>query len=260
MQRGITLARDALVQRYGSGAPWCSTEEIRLRWELLAAASGSSVASRTYERIVEETTLRYRRRFLLPLSKQFRLSAPIKSSQGLTRKHNDMNLSEHDQRSTSNYLELWKHYAAFGGEDKNRMVTVASYLLGVSAGALGIIVSQLKGEWITFEQPQQAVMFSTLGIIISGIAADTVLLYAGYSNQNWQKADDIARDHGWNDLLPELSPETVGLRSLVRISNSFAEPCEPKSNIAPVFKVFAAVSILFLLMHLIVIITAHSSI
>lgn len=264
MQQGITLAGDALVQRYGTGAPWCSTEEIRLRWELLSAASGLSVASRTYGRVIEENTLRYRHRFRLPVSKQSQLGSPIKSSQELTRKHKDMNLSEHangDQRSTSNYIELWKHYAAFGGEDKNRMVTIASYLLGVSAAALGIIVSQLEDrEWITFEQPQQAVMFSTLGIIISGIAAYTVLLYAGYSNQNWQKADDIARDHGWSDLLPQLSPDTVGLRSLVRISNRFAEPCEPKSNIAPVFKVFTSLSILFFLMHLIVIIRALSSI
>ncbi|MHA7291354.1 hypothetical protein ACX80V_17160 [Arthrobacter sp. MDT3-24] len=257
MRRGITLARDTLMQRYGSDAPWCSSEEIRLRWELLSAASRTSVASRMYGRIVDGNTLRCRR-----LSKQSPISFTIKSSRGLTRKHKDVNHFAHedgDQRSASDYLELWKHYAAFGGEDKNRMVTIASYILGVSAAVLGVIVSLLKDdEWITFKQPQQAVMFSALGIIISGIAAYTVLLYAGYSNQNWQKADDIARDRGWSDLLPQPSQDTVGLRPLVRIGNRLAEPCEPRSNIAPVFRVFAALSILFFLMHLIIIIRSIS--
>lgn len=261
MRRGLTLARDTLVQRYGSGAPWCSTEEVRLRWELLSAASRPSVASKTYGRIVAGNALRCRRRFRLPLSKQSQLGSyrgPFRTHQ----KAQDMNHSGHDngdQRSTSNYLELWKHYAAFGGEDKNRMVTIASYLLGVSAAALGIIVSQLKDDaWITFKPPQQAVLFSTLGIIISGIAAYTVLLYAGYSNQNWQKADDIARHHGWSDLVSPPSPDTAGLPPLARISNRFAKPCDPKIDIAPVFRVFAAVSILFVLMHLFVIVRSLS--
>ena len=35
-------------------------------------------------------------------------------------------------------LELWKHHASFGGEDKNRMVTVSTWLLGGSAAVFGI--------------------------------------------------------------------------------------------------------------------------
>ncbi|MFI7582058.1 hypothetical protein [Kocuria kalidii] len=37
-RRVIDLARDKLVQRYGSDAPWCSYEEIRLRCELFSMA------------------------------------------------------------------------------------------------------------------------------------------------------------------------------------------------------------------------------
>jgi hypothetical protein len=64
------------------------------------------------------------------------------------------------------------------------MVAIASFLLGVSAAVRGIIVSlpMENNEWITFQQPRQAVMISALGIIISGIAAYIVLLYAGYSH------------------------------------------------------------------------------
>lgn len=161
---------------------------------------------------------------------------------------------DRDQRSISDYIELWKHYAAFGGEDKNRMVTIASFLLGVSAAVLGVIVSlpMENNEWITFQQPRQAVMISALGIIISGIAAYIVLLYAGYSNQNWRKADAIASDRGWSDLMPPPSQDTDGLPPLVRVSEKLARPCDPKSNIAPVFSIFSALSILFLLVHLIV--------
>lgn len=174
-----------------------------------------------------------------------------------------MNQSAHQdpgQRSTSDYLELWKHHAASGGEDKNRMVTIASFLLGVAAGVLGIIVALPMEdiEWIAFQQPRQAVMYSALGIIISGIAAYTVLLYAGYSNRNWQKADEIAEPRGWSDLLPRRSQDTRRLPLLVRTSNKLAKDCDPRSNIAPVFTVFAALSILFLLMHLVVLIRSIS--
>lgn len=38
-ERAIALVRADLIQRYGVKAPWCSPEEVRLRWELLAAAA-----------------------------------------------------------------------------------------------------------------------------------------------------------------------------------------------------------------------------
>ena len=43
-------------------------------------------------------------------------------------------------------LELWKHYAGFGGEDKNRMVTLASWLLAGSAGTAWYIVTTLAEQ------------------------------------------------------------------------------------------------------------------
>jgi hypothetical protein len=92
------------------------------------------------------------------------------------------------------YLELRKHHAAFGGEDKNRMVTIASFILGFSAAVLGVValLPVEEGSWLAFKGPRRAIVFSVLGI-----AAYTVLLYAGYSNQNWRKADRIAKGHFW---------------------------------------------------------------
>lgn len=37
--KDIALVRADLIRRYGGKAPWCSLEEVRLRWELLAAAT-----------------------------------------------------------------------------------------------------------------------------------------------------------------------------------------------------------------------------
>ncbi len=45
-------------------------------------------------------------------------------------------------RNPDQDLELWKHHASFGGEDKNRMVTIASRLLGGSAAILLYILDK----------------------------------------------------------------------------------------------------------------------
>ena len=46
-------------------------------------------------------------------------------------------------RESEQDLELWKHHASFGGEDKNRMVIVSTWLLGGSAAILWYIWTKL---------------------------------------------------------------------------------------------------------------------
>jgi hypothetical protein len=43
----------------------------------------------------------------------------------------------HCGRTPDQDLELWKHFATFGGADKNTMVTAASWILGFSATIVG---------------------------------------------------------------------------------------------------------------------------
>jgi hypothetical protein len=45
-------------------------------------------------------------------------------------------------RESEKDLELWKYYAGTGGEDKSRMVTVASWLLGFSAALLAYVATR----------------------------------------------------------------------------------------------------------------------
>lgn len=159
----------------------------------------------------------------------------------------------------SDYLELWKHHAAFGGEDKNRMVAVTTFVLGFSAAVLGIVASMPveEGSWVAFQEPRRAIVFSALGTIVSGIAAYTVLLYAGYSNQNWRKADLIAAKQPWGYLTKNagLSPR-AGNHSLATLSEKLAKPCEPDSELAPVFVTFLVLSLIIMLVHVVVIISA----
>ncbi|HWB41310.1 MAG TPA: hypothetical protein VG500_08635 [Gemmatimonadales bacterium] len=52
-------------------------------------------------------------------------------------------MEETSARTEEQDLELWKHFAGFGGEDKNRMVTIASWLLGFSAALLAFAAQRL---------------------------------------------------------------------------------------------------------------------
>jgi hypothetical protein len=112
------------------------------------------------------------------------------------------------QRSKELDLELWTHYSSFGGQDKNTMVTIASWLLGGSAVMLTYIWnnlispnSDIKSIWY-ISQPVKALGFAILGMCVSILAAYISLLYGGYANWNWEKAKRIAENREWKDLLP----------------------------------------------------------
>ncbi len=165
-------------------------------------------------------------------------------------------------------IELWKHHASFGGEDKNRMVTIASFLLGFSVAILGVTIAlpMNEGAWIEFAYPGRAILISFLGINVSAIAAYVVILYAGYSNQNWRTAGAIAEGKTWQGMTnpPEWTPDTsqkrlMALRGkwgLIALSEKWARPCNPQKEFAPVFIVFFVLSCLFISLHIAVMITA----
>lgn len=152
-------------------------------------------------------------------------------------------------RNPDQDLELWKHHASFGGEDKNRMVTIASLLLGFSSTILGYIVAHLiDPDHLVLHQHYKAFAAATVGIVVSGFSGYVSLLYGGYSNQNWEKADQIAEDRGWKDLLPS-DDKSPGF-ALHTIAKRWARPCKPTEGLAPVFKVFVVLAMLSMLAHL----------
>lgn len=96
-------------------------------------------------------------------------------------------------------FEAWKHYAAAGGADKDRMIQIATLLLGFSAAIAGFIFDHaVKGSHVT--EPLAAAGLSIGGMIVAFASALVTLLYGGYANRNWARAERIARSSGWFEL------------------------------------------------------------
>ena len=111
-------------------------------------------------------------------------------------------------RSAGEDLEIWKHYASYGGEDKNRMVTIATSLLGGSAVILWYILTKqvnFNDGNLVLREAGISLGVAILGAGVSFLAGYVSLLYGGYSNRNWEKANQIAFNRGWYDLLPKTS-------------------------------------------------------
>ncbi len=179
-------------------------------------------------------------------------------------------------RNRDQDLELWKHHASTGGDDKSKMVTVASWLLGFAAAILAYLVTQVVfAENIGTNQWWQAVVIGTVGAAISLAGGYVVVLYGGYANRNWRAADVIAWRHGWLDLLPEesrtsresnrshrlrsqLATVWRHLRSrdprgsLNEIGHRLARPPK-RASLAPVFEVFCTFSLIAFSAHALVV-------
>jgi hypothetical protein len=154
-------------------------------------------------------------------------------------------------------LEVWKHFAGMGGTDKNTMILVVSWLLGLAAGAIGYCVNELSDSPSAgLGQPVSVVAVSGLGLILSLLAAYVTLLYGGYANRNWAQADMVARKHGWRDLLPEgcAGEKTRRRWGLAATAWWFARPCDPERTLAPVFWVFSFLSIVSGVAHSIILV------
>lgn len=163
------------------------------------------------------------------------------------------------QRTADQDLECWKHFAAMGGTDKNTMITIVSWLLAFAGAAIGFIVTDKEMIGPTVAEllhPRKMMGLSFLGLAVSGLAAYVTLLYGGYTNTNWAKADEIADRHGWRDLLPEGSdgrkvPTKGETSSRVNaVAWRLARPCLPEKELAPVFVVYGSLAVLAALVHL----------
>jgi hypothetical protein len=166
-------------------------------------------------------------------------------------KETSMENGDHE-RSPDQDLELWKHFAGMGGTDKNTMVTIVSWLLAFAAAAIGYIVTDkdLIGYTIPrISHPVRMMTVSSLGLLVSAVAGYVTLLYGGYANRNWAKADDIADRRGWCDLLPgDLGDRNSKKRQkssrLNNVAWHWARPCYPDAELAPVFKVYGLLALL----------------
>ena len=82
---------------------------------------------------------------------------------------------------------------------------MATLFLGFSAAIVGFTFKEgIKSDKIV--EPVAVACVAIAGVIISFASAVMTLVYGGYANWNWAKADQIARDYDWKHLDPSDSP------------------------------------------------------
>ena len=141
-------------------------------------------------------------------------------------------------RDAAHDLELWKHFASTGAADKNTMIGVVSWLLTFTATIVGIAITQLNtNRFLTMVKA-----IAALGICVSGLAAYVALVYAGYTNRNWEHADAIASRNGWQDLLGKSLTCRNRPTKLAALSNMLAAHRDPKTELAPIFTICAGLA------------------
>ena len=154
----------------------------------------------------------------------------------------------HDQKTwePEQALQLWNHFASVGAADKNTMVTVASWLLGLSAAIIGYIVTQRVNANSpgVLTEPEKVIFYALLGIVISLVAGYVAILYAGYSNRNWAAADYIAEQQQWYSLLPthRQKPAARQPSFLAAVAKQRARPHDPTLELAPIFTLFVVLA------------------
>jgi hypothetical protein len=138
-------------------------------------------------------------------------------------------------------FEVWKHYAATGGADKNWMIQIVTWLLLLSAGIIGFYATDRLRE-------EAEVLVILLGILISLLAAVTALLYGGYAAWNWAIADQIAKNYDWTEQCPDYYPfQSSAVAWTAKIPICLAKPCQ--NRIAPIFWLFFLGSLASLVAH-----------
>jgi hypothetical protein len=156
------------------------------------------------------------------------------------------------------------------------MVTVESLLLGFSAAIISYVGTKLlvfgtiseptatarhcvafPGFVIT--EPSNGISVALLGLVISIVASYVALLYGGYSNRNWAKAAAIANEQAniypkWNELLPKNLKLVAQQKTsyFCRWARESGQPCEPTTQLPPIFCVYTWLGISATLFHLIV--------
>jgi len=165
-------------------------------------------------------------------------------------------------RDSGHELDIWKHFSASASTDKHTMITTVTWLLGFSIGAVAYAITKLiRSERPPFvEYPGQTVMISVAGMAISALAAYVTLLYAGYASRNWAKADAIAIENKWTDLLPNPG-EPVGsnVSSLTKIAWRLGRGVDHQREIPPVFRVFFFGAIAVLTVNLVLFLWAAAA-
>jgi hypothetical protein len=98
--------------------------------------------------------------------------------------------------STAETLQLWQHFVSTAGDDKNRMITLTIWLVGLSASIVGYVTTQSVDA-------STKIGLGRLGIVVSVLAVYVVGLYWLHERWNRRKAETLlAKVAVLKELLP----------------------------------------------------------
>jgi hypothetical protein len=147
-------------------------------------------------------------------------------------------------------IEIWKHFAVTGGADKERMVTITTWILGFSAAILGYLaINLIDYSVLAVNEPGKTRVLSCLGTLVSAYGARIVLLYAGYTNWNWAKADSLASKLKTKFKIRELLPPGQNCKEIPEPTTGPVS-WPPFRDLLPIFRWFLRGAIFLLVVHL----------
>lgn len=94
--------------------------------------------------------------------------------------------------TVTSYYELWRFFEDRGGLDKERMITMVTWLLAFAAVVLGYIATNpivFSGPRACAEQPVQLAIFSAIGVAICLFTTKLINEFATHARSNFIKTD-----------------------------------------------------------------------
>jgi hypothetical protein len=151
----------------------------------------------------------------------------------------------------SDYLTLWTHYEGCGSDDKNRMISTASVLIGFAGALLGASIS--SKQWV-------AVGLAILSLVVALMSWVLIQVFKIFADRNFKIADKIGRK--LNDDLKAiiktrpLEPTLLFgfVNKLAKRPDELAELSEQQHHpvTGPIFKFFSTISLFVAIVSVIV--------
>jgi hypothetical protein len=135
-----------------------------------------------------------------------------------------LEVDNYEIRSTD-LLELWKYFEAKGDTDKERMITIVSWLLGFAVAVLGLSVTELwcDSGWLRF------LALDAGALLICVYSLWLIVDFGDHARRNWLRAEECLSKF----------PVLQSIRDSTYIPPEKAEGILAKNRaMAPVFKNF----------------------
>jgi hypothetical protein len=147
----------------------------------------------------------------------------------------------------SDYLTLWTHYENRGFDDKNRMISTASLLIGFAGAMLGASISS--------PQPATAAGLAILSGLTALLSAATIKLFKIHAGRNFKAADMIQDnlDDGLKAILARTRPAPAPV-SILNFVN-WLSLTRPGSATGRIFGFFSAISLSVAVVSVVVLLT-----